>query len=274
MLKRTFVALSIAALAWSALASAQESATLILRSGERVSGQLVDMGGAGFTLKVSGQDRQIATNDVAAIDFTGGDIGQGDWNRVSSGQHVALLRSGQAVTGQLYDIGGTTPLRITFKTDSGERDLTSNEISRIILARPNDVAAPTSGTTGATGSAEGKGITVSAQQQWTPTGITVRSGEWITLNTTGEIRVSGDPNDVAISAGVKNQRRDPAAPLPDALTGALIGRIGNSEPFAIGNQTKIRAPATGQLFLGINDSNLSDNQGSFQVQIQKTGSRR
>src|SRR5918992_3742702 len=114
MVKRTLVALSVAALALSAVPSAQESATLILRSGERVSGQLVDMGGSGFTVKAGGQDRQIATNEVAAIDFTGGDIGQADWNRVTSGQHVALLRSGQAVTGQLYDIGGTSPLRITF----------------------------------------------------------------------------------------------------------------------------------------------------------------
>ena len=57
-------------------------------------------------------------------------------------------------------------------------------------------------------------------------------------------------------------------------TGTLIGRIGgsgfrsNSALFPIGNQTQIQAPASGQLFLGINDSVLQDNQGAFVVEIQ------
>jgi hypothetical protein len=33
-------------------------------------------------------------------------------------------------------------------------------------------------------------------------------------------------------------------------------------------------PASGQLFLGINDDNLTDNQGGFRVLIQRSGNRR
>ena len=112
MLKRTMSALAIAAMASVGVAQAQENATLTLKSGERISGQLIDMGGVGFTIKVNNEDRRIPTGDVAIIDFTGGRMTNDDWNRVSSGATVTWLRNGQTVTGQLYDISGTTPAGI------------------------------------------------------------------------------------------------------------------------------------------------------------------
>ena len=69
MFKRTILALTVAALSLPGVAIAQENATLILKSGERVSGQLVDHGGAGFTVRVNGQERQVPTNDVAVLDL-------------------------------------------------------------------------------------------------------------------------------------------------------------------------------------------------------------
>ncbi len=42
------------------------------------------------------------------------------------------------MTGQLTDIGGTSPLRLTFSVNGANRDLPSNEVARIVLARPND----------------------------------------------------------------------------------------------------------------------------------------
>lgn len=125
MLKRTIVAAAVAALSVAGVA-AQETATLTLKSGERISGQLIDMGGSGFTVRVDGNERQIPTGEVALIDFAGSTMSQADWDRVSSGQHVIWLRSGETITGQLYDIGGRTPLRITVKADGTERELRSN----------------------------------------------------------------------------------------------------------------------------------------------------
>jgi hypothetical protein len=267
MWKRTIVAASVAALSFTA-GWAQENVTLTLRSGERISGQLVDMGGSGFQMRVDGQDRQIPTGEVALIDFAGSTMSQADWDRVSSGQHVIWLRNGDTITGQLYDVGGTTPLRITIKTSSGERELASNEVSRIALARP------TSTTTATTGTGQGQTITVSAQSRWTPTGITVRRGEQLTFTAEGEIRLSGDANDRATASGAVTGRYDPRATLPRTLAGALIGRIGNGQPFGIGTTNSFQAPASGQLFLGINDSNVADNEGSFQVTIQRSGSVR
>jgi hypothetical protein len=260
MITRTLIALSIAA---ASVGAAQENATFILKSGERLSGQLVDMGGGGFTVQVNGQPRQISTNDMAVIDFTGAGPNQSDWDRLSGGQ-FAVLKDGQVVTGQLTDVGGTSPLRLSFSSGGANRDLQSNEVARIVLARPND--AGSIGTGGSTPSAPSSaGITVSGRNPWTPTGINVRRGEPLTINASGEVRIAG-PNGLAASPGGSSETF-PSNPMPGVPTGALIGRIGNGQPFLIGNQTQITAPAAGQLFLGVNDSNHGDNEGQFQVQV-------
>ena len=97
MFKRTILALSVAALAMTGVAQAQENATLTLRSGERISGQLVDMGGSGFAVRVSGQDRNIPTSEVAVIDFSGSAATDADWAKVTDGQQLLVLKDGDYV---------------------------------------------------------------------------------------------------------------------------------------------------------------------------------
>src|SRR3954469_994114 len=227
MFKRTVIsAFCAAAILVTGVAYAQDSATLTLTSGEKVSGQLVDLGGVGYTVRVNGQDRQIPQNSVAVIDFAGGDV---DWSKFN-GTSMVVLRNGQTVDGQLYDIGGTSPLKLTLKTASGEQQLSSNDVARIVLARPDNA---TTGTTGVAATAPVAGaITVQANQPWTSTGITVRKGQRITFQTTGEVQLSDDANDIATATGAKSARRIAAGPLPNGLAGALIGRIGpNGTPF-------------------------------------------
>src|SRR4051812_3410622 len=142
MLKRTVLSALCAATLATGVAYAQTSATLTLRSGEKISGDLVDLGGVGYTVKVNGNERQIAQNDVAVIDFTGGS--EPDWSKFTGTSQV-VLRNGQTIDGSLYDIGGTNPLRLTIRSSGGEREISSNEVARIIIARPDNVATGTSG---------------------------------------------------------------------------------------------------------------------------------
>ena len=273
MFKRTMFALTVAAAAYVGAVQAQEAATLTLRSGERISAQLVDLGGSGFTIRVNGQDRVIPTNDVALIDFTGGTMSADDWSKVTGGQHVLWLRNGEAITGTFYDVGGTSPLRLTFKTSSGDREFSSAEVARIALSRTDAAAAGTSGSTSTLAPATGTGIVVSARQAWTGTGMNVRRGETITFNSSGEIQLSGDTNDIAASPGSKSGRYATNAPLPRNFAGALIGKVGvNGAPFPIGGtQSTVTMPAAGQLFLGINDDGFEDNVGEFRVEIVRAG---
>jgi hypothetical protein len=273
MFKRTILALSVATLTFTGVAQAQENATLTLRNGDKVIGQLVDLGGVGFTIKVNGTERNIATNDVAVIDFSGGDMTDADWNKFSGGTQMVFLKSGETVSGNLYDIGGTSPLKITFKTASGDREFSSNEIGRIVLARPSNAVA-TSGSNASLRAPTGSGISVNPKQPWTATGLTVRKGETLNFNATGEIQLSGDPNDIATAFGAKSGRKATNSPLPNVLAGALIGRVGtNGQPFPIGSGVPVTMPAAGQLFLGINDDGFEDNQGEIRVDITRQNRR-
>jgi len=273
MFKRTILA-AAAACALVVSTQAQESATLVLRSGDKVTGQLVDMGGVGFTVRVNGQERQIPTNDVSVIDFTGsGDVSEADMNRISGGGQMVWLRNGQTIDGQLYDIAGTSPLRITLKTSSGDRELSSSEIGRIVLARPTSAVA-TSGSASSLGIPEGQGVAVNGSAAWTPTGMTVRRGERLSFAATGEVRLSTDSNDVSNANGSRAGRKTAAAPIPDAATGALIAKVGNSPAFPIGENQTVTMPANGQLFLGINDDHVADNSGGYRVTITRQNTRR
>lgn len=273
MLKRFIVGAACAAvLAFAGTAQAQENATLVLKSGEQISGQLIDLGGVGFTIRVSGQDRNVPQGEVARIDFsTGGNptANAQITNDLNNGKHVVQLRSGEVITGNLYDISGTTPLRITLDTGSGRRDINSSEIGRIYLSAQGSGVAATTGSTAAAQPSVPGAIVVPGNQQWVATGITVRKGDRLGFNATGEVVLSADPNDKAQPAGAYGQRKAPGSPLPTEFAGALIARIGNGEPFAIGGNTTATMPASGPLYLGINDDGMADNSGQFNVVITR-----
>jgi len=110
----------------------------------------------------------------------------------------------------------------------------------------------------------GTRISVDARERWVDTGLFVERGDEMLFDASGTVRLSNNGNDVAGPAGAFSGRRAPQSPLSSQLAGALIGRIGTTE-FAIGNQASITAPASGRLFLGVNDDHLADNEGHFEV---------
>jgi hypothetical protein len=122
------------------------------------------------------------------------------------------------------------------------------------------------GTSGAT-----RRIRVNALHRWTDTGIDVRAGTTLTFDASGTIQMSADSNDVATPAGARSGRRAPDAPVLNQLAGGLIAMIGNYGPIFIGDRRSLTAPATGRLYLGVNDDHLLDNRGEFSVNVGVTG---
>jgi hypothetical protein len=58
--------------------------------------------------------------------------------------------------------------------------------------------------------------------------------------------------------------------LPSAHHAALIGRIGpQGAPFPVGTTYSQPAAATGRLYLGINDTGVDNNSGSFTAHVQR-----
>lgn len=110
-------------------------ATLILTSGERVKGVLVDLGGVGFTMMEGGNEVRFNANEVAVIDFvSGGQVPAAEAAKLQGGA-VVFQRSGDFFYARLFDIGGDNPLRLTFNSSNGQVELNSNEVARIYLRR-------------------------------------------------------------------------------------------------------------------------------------------
>jgi hypothetical protein len=269
MTRRIFGALALVTTLGLGTAAAQESAVVVLRSGERVNGSVVDFNAQGLQVRINGNDRWIAPGDLAAISFVG-DVADADWAPAGSGT-IFVLRNGQTLNGELFDIGGTTPLRITVRGSNGDRDVMSNEIARITWARPSNLPPQVVAVDPGVGG--GPGVVVPANQQWVSSGITVTRGQTVSFRSTGEIRLSPDANDMAGVSGARSGRSAPGAPLPNIPAGALIGRIGNGAPFAIGDQRSIQMPGSGVLWLGINDDGVGDNAGQFTVVIGRRNRR-
>jgi hypothetical protein len=274
-------ALAVMSLAAATPAVPDVQVTVVMKSGERHTGtnprHRPDKGE--FALRKSlAEEFRVPGDTVAYIDFGGtADVDP----RISGSQYAAVLRNGNVYRGQLVEMGHTNPsdtsseYLVVFRDDQGqEHRWRSEQVGRVYLSG-GAVGTGTSGS-GATPSTAGSssGLVVSAKQQWTPTGITVRRGEVLTFNTTGQIQLSTDANDIATPAGARTPRYAAGSPLPRELAGALIGRIGNGQPFGIGTNTSVTAPAAGILFLGINDDDLNDNSGEFRVEITRTARRR
>jgi hypothetical protein len=284
---RRFI-LAVVLVVSSAAAVLAFPATVMLKSGQRVSGDL--------TYRVGGNDvtiggRDYSLEDVAVISYVTTDPAAAEVNSVPTmdgnpselERHVFVTRDGQTIFGKLYKFSpdGRT---VTFDPRGGvRRDIQADQLARIyinpgsarrlyapIVARNQAPAVPTP-----TAPASGTTIRVPGNQQWVATNINVQAGDTIRFDSRGEVRYSRNSADRATPAGAVNGSISEAGPVPRAPLGALIGRVGSGtgfnrgRTFLIGSQGAVKMPTGGPLFLGINDDGVGDNTGDFVVTISR-----
>lgn len=271
MHKRTYAALAVLAIIGSTAAwlTAQASVTIHFRNGDTLPAMLVDLKADGFELLVRGESRMIPTDQVGMVDFGPPvTVPAGALQNLSPADHLIVFRNGDTMLGQWLDVGGTSPLRLTIRGAGGERDLTSNEVARIYLARPSNIDAGDG--SGGGGMQEDGAIRVDAAQLWTDTSMQVRSGEYLRFDVTRAIRIDNSGGTVTADGVSGAGARPRGLPVPIMPRGGLIGRVGSGQPFAIGTAPEpIRMPANGRLWLGINELDVADNSGWFRVVISR-----
>jgi hypothetical protein len=111
-----------------------------------------------------------------------------------------------------------------------------------------------------------------ASNGWTNSGLVVRRGQRLRISASG--RVSLGQNRFATPDGLPNiTDRDKL--MRNQPTGGLIAVIGddNDEFIFIGRAHDFVAQRDGVLFLGVNEGNLADNTGAFDVVIEAETSR-
>ncbi|PYR03628.1 MAG: hypothetical protein DMF97_01545 [Acidobacteria bacterium] len=273
-MNRRFISAVAMVASVGAYAFAADQATFILNNGERRSGELTATGpeAANYVngrLTLSGQP--VPLEQVAVIDFTGGGTPPAiELQRVPpTGGQAVVLRSGHAEGGKFVNIvRGDT---LMWEDHNGQQQqYPLRDVTRIYLnstnahaayrapGGPATSAAPTAAGTSGQNQAPQGAIQVQANVPWTDTRITVKSGDMVSFQATGQINY-GNP-----------AAHSPNYPIPALNAGTLIGKVGSSAPFGIGtNSAPVRMPASGRLMLGVNDNEIKDNSGYFSVVITK-----
>ena len=102
---------------------------------------------------------------------------------------------------------------------------------------------------------------------WTNSGLVVRRGQRLRISATGRVNLGAKGSSTADGLPSVQDREKLMRTQP---TGGLIAVIGddNDEFIFIGSSRDFVAQRDGVLFLGVNEGNLSDNSGTFEVVIE------
>ncbi|HEY8184537.1 MAG TPA: hypothetical protein VIF64_00630 [Pyrinomonadaceae bacterium] len=160
--------------------------------------------------------------------------------------------------------------------DTGNSDTTTTPVSQPPRSNQqpdvNRVPARTNTTPPTSGSTTFFTIKVAVRADnvnngWTNSGLVVRKGQRLRISGTGRVSLGGGrfstPSGLAVSADNEKLMRNEA-------TGALIAVIGddNDDFLLIGTRRDFVAQRDGVLFLGVNEGNLNDNTGAYDVVIE------
>jgi hypothetical protein len=106
-----------------------------------------------------------------------------------------------------------------------------------------------------------------AANGWTDSGLMVRRGQRLRITASG--RVSLGNGIFSTPTGLPRQT-DRDKLMRDQPTGGLIAVIGddNDDFIFVGASTEFVAQRDGRLFLGINEGNLADNSGAYDVTVE------
>lgn len=121
---------------------------------------------------------------------------------------------------------------------------------------------------GCGGKPGGSGVTVKVPcaVTWTKTGVTVKAGQKIRLSARGELR--GGQWRFGPEGTSDHPEWARYSVVPEWPHLALIGKVGeDGDPFLVGKEFSGTAVRGGELYLGVNDLDAENNDGSFEVTV-------
>lgn len=223
--------------------------TIRLKDGSVIRGQVIGFKDQQFTVLIGSgaQGRRSRTliyiEDVESIEFDAATTAAAS---VLANEDTSATSS----TAPVYQPSGSNPSpdtnRVSARTNTGQ---------------PGSVSPQTFFTIKVAVRAD------NASNGWTNSGLVVRKGQRLRISSTGRVSLGGGR--FSTPAGM------PGSPDGDKLmrseaTGALIAVIGddNDDFLLIGTRRDFVAQRDGVLFLGVNEGNLNDNTGTYDVVIE------
>ena len=247
-MRKTFRLLLAVALALSTAAPLLAD-TIHLKDGSVIRGQVIGFKDQQFTILIGGNARgrrgqtTVYVEDVESIEF--------DNNNTSSAPNT------EEMTAQ-----NNPPAMRPSNPNNNQSDTDNSSSSRTINSQPTSSSAPPTFFTIKVGVRADN-----ANNGWTNSGLVVRKGQRIRISASGRISLGrgrfSTPGGVATIS-------DPDKLMRNEATGALIAVIGddNDDFILIGPRREFVAQRDGVLFLGVNEGDLADNTGSYDIVIE------
>jgi len=249
-IKSFFAVTLIAILAVSAFAD-----TIRLKDGSIIKGKITGFTGGKFVVVIGEGPRR------REMTFSAGDVESVDFDRESVIESSVDVRQKPVSMNN----GPTTSPRVVVTDTTADKPVpetvavkirapvSTRPTAKISTAKPIEVSV--------------KVVADNSANGWTNSGWVVRKGQRIKISGSGEISIG---NGKMSSASGLYDLEDETKLLKAVPTGALIAVIGddNNEFIYIGSEREFTATRDGALFLGINEGNLNDNTGSFQVKVE------
>ena len=253
-MKKTF-RLLLSTLLLVAISTPLLADTIRLKDGSVIRGQVIGFKDQQFTILIGANSRgrrgqtTVYVEDVESIEFDG--------NAGNSGSSSSIDDSSARNNPPPVMSRPSNPTTQPDNTNSG----------RTIDTTPVSSATPTFFTIKVGVRAD------SANNGWTNSGLVVRKGQRLRISASG--RVSLGRGRFSTPGGLNNIL-DQEKLMRNEATGALIAVIGddNDDFILIGPRHEFVAQRDGVLFLGVNEGDLTDNTGSYDIVIEAEASGR
>jgi hypothetical protein len=264
--------------------------TIRLKDGSIIKGKIVNFGGGQFTVLIGDGTRQRRMNfyadEIESIDFDqtsmlASSVKTSTQLPVKSNTSTNNSNTTKPNNDTIINIGQTDKTDKTNNpvTTSPKTDTNTNQ-SSTVMPVPVNTSTNNDATTnpGYTNSLPKTTVPKPVQLNvkvladntangWTNTGWVVKKGQKIRISGDGSISLG---NGNYTTAGGITSLTDPKKLLSKEATGGLIAVIGddNNDFIFVGSSKEFVASRDGALFLGINEENLDDNSGAFDVSIE------
>jgi len=230
--------------------------TIRLKDGSVIRGQVIGFKDQQFTILIGGNARgrrgqtTVYVEDVESIEF--------DNNTGNSGNPSSIDESSTA--------RNNPPPTMSRPSNPNTQPENTNP-GRTIDTAPVSSTTPTFFTIKVGVRAD------NANNGWTNSGLVVRKGQRLRISASG--RVSLGHGRFSTPGGLNNIL-DQDKLMRNEATGALIAVIGddNDDFILIGPRREFVAQRDGVLFLGVNEGDLTDNTGSYDIVIEAEASGR
>jgi hypothetical protein len=237
----------------ASLCGAVAADTIRLKDGSIIKGKIVGFAGGKFTISMGGGTRKremtFSADEIESIDFD------------SPGEYVATVPASvprsvpTTVREEPRDKAPATVAQNEPKIEEKQEPSVpvTTPTKKVSFGKPIELAVKVRADNTANG--------------WTNSGWVVKKGQKIRITGTGEVSI-GRGKTTGPSGLYDLEDSDKL--LKSVPTGALIAVIGddNNEFIYVGSEREFTAARDGALFLGLNEGNLNDNTGTFDVRVE------